>query len=154
MKTKFKFRSDFTIVLIVLLVTVAVFIFASQPASGTGSTKEDLKKHGQYYEYRMDLKLKIYVTADGTVVYNGRVVKDLSKLRSMVAAAMAEKVDTGDGSRVALIADKRVEYGIITKVLNQLRKAKVGKVFFAYQGHVSLLQAVKEINTIKAEKNG
>lgn len=151
---RFKFRANMVIFALVLVATAIFMFVTSSPAVGVEATLDEMEKEGTYYEYRMDLKVKVYVMADGTVIFKGRVVKDLSRLSKLVSNELAGKIRIKNRPRVALIADQRVEYGVITNVLRQLRKAKIGSVFMTYQGHVSLLQAMQEINTRKAQKDG
>lgn len=148
---KFKLNSNRVLFFIAFSITAFIMFFTSSVPidSQTGFAKMD---NGTYYEYRMDLKEKVYILADGTVIFKGRVIKDVAQLSELVTSELAKKVDIQSHSPVALIADEYAAYGIIDNVLHELREANIGSVFMTNSQSVSLIQAMQEINSRKAGK--
>ncbi len=89
------------------------------------------------YDYHFDdaalLRVKLY--HNGDLYLNDQPIGDVGDLSRMIKRNILEKKKHG---KVALLADRRVEYGKVADVLGQVKRAQVDSIFLEYSGRASV----------------
>lgn len=68
--------------------------------------------------------MTVYIQRDGTVYLNDQAVADLNKLATIIEDKMEEGKQE-DKTKVLLRADAETEYGTVTSVMDEIRKAQI-----------------------------
>jgi biopolymer transport protein TolR len=68
--------------------------------------------------------LEVFVQKNGSVIFNEKVVEDISKLPSLIMTKIEED-QPEDKTKILLKADMDVEYGKVVDVMNEIKGAEI-----------------------------